>query len=404
MILVTRIFHLAMQSSKGMFDLENKWDKLDYNLLFILFLLLCISIVTIYTGEHQGLIKHSYLIKQLMWYFLCIPILAVVTIFDLDIFNRISLYIYILGLLLLAGILVAPHSIAPDINGAKGWYTVGSFSFQPSDIMKIGIILMLSHTISKANEDSVIKSKRDDIILLLKMIMYVAPALLLVFLFPDMGSILSYLFIFIMILLVSGIRWSIIGAIFSFPAAVIAFLVFTYFYFPSFFLHKVLGSLPAYQASRFEGWLWPSQYADSAYQLNQSMQTIGAGQLFGLHHLGYIPFAYSDFIFSIIAGKYGFIGASVVISIFFVLIYRIVVITINHKNSFGSYIGAGVVGMISFQVFQNIGMSIGLLPITGLGLPFISYGGSSLVAYMTAIGLILNMKMNTKEYMFDQRD
>lgn len=384
--------------------MENKWDKLDYNLLFILFLLLCVSIVTIYTGEHQGLISHTYLTKQLMWYFLCIPILIIVTIIDLDIFFQISIFIYILGLLLLAGIIVGPHSIAPLINGAKGWYEVGPFSFQPSDIMKIGIILMLSRTISKSNEDSVEKSKKDDIMLLLKMIMYVAPALFLVFLFPDMGSILSYTFIFIMILLVSGIRWSIIGTIFSLPAAVVAFMVVTYLYFPSFFLHKILGSLPAYQASRFEGWLWPSQFANSAYQLNQSLQTIGAGQLFGLHQLDYIPFAYSDFIFSIIAGKFGFIGASIVISLFFILIYRIVIITINHKNSFGSYIGAGIVGMISFQVFQNIGMSIGLLPITGLGLPFISYGGSSLAAYMTAMGLILNMKMNTKEYMFDEMD
>lgn len=130
---------------------------------------------------------------------------------------------------------------------------------------------------------------------------------------------------------------------------------------------------------------------------------IGSGELYGkgLGNLQvYLPEAHTDFIFGVIAEQFGFVGSSIVVSLFFLLVYRMVHIALESNDLYGSYLCAGVAGMITFQVFQNIGMTIGLLPITGLPLPFISYGGSSLATYMLAIGLVLNVHSRTRKFMF----
>ena len=139
------------------------------------------------------------------------------------------------------------------------------------------------------------------------------------------------------------------------------------------------------------------------YQLINSLLAIGSGQTFGkqfsLTEVD-IPERQTDFIFSMIGESFGFIGASVVVSLFFMLIYHITKASLETKNEFYSYICAGVIAMITFHVFENIGMTIGLLPITGIPLPFISYGGSSLMGNMFAIGLIFSIRYHYKKYMF----
>jgi cell division protein FtsW (lipid II flippase) len=114
-----------------------------------------------------------------------------------------------------------------------------------------------------------------------------------------------------------------------------------------------------------------------------------------------IPVAYTDFIFSVIAEKFGFLGASVVISLFFLLIYRMIYAALGTHDRFGSFLCAGVIGMLTFQIFQNIGMTIQVLPITGIALPFISYGGSTLLSSMIAAGLVLNVRSRKRTYMFE---
>jgi cell division protein FtsW (lipid II flippase) len=182
----------------------------------------------------------------------------------------------------------------------------------------------------------------------------------------------------------------------------IASLVYTFFAFPVFFREHILDE---YQLNRFYGWLAPYEYSNAqGFQLIKSLLAIGSGELSGKGFMNtevFLPESHTDFIFAVIAEQFGFIGASVVISLFFLLIYRMIHIALECNDPYGSYLCAGIIGMMTFQVFQNIGMTIGLLPITGLPLPFVSYGGSSLATYMLAIGIILNVRSRTKKFLFD---
>ena len=155
---------------------------------------------------------------------------------------------------------------------------------------------------------------------------------------------------------------------------------------------------------RIQAWQEPHLYPDESRQVIQSMLAIGSGQLTGkgvANYEVYIPERHTDMIFTAIAEQFGFVGSSVVIILYFLLIYRIIQIALECRDPFGTYLCVGIVGMFAYQIFQNIGMSIQLLPLTGLPLPFLSYGGTSLLVYMAAIGLILNIRSRQKTYMFD---
>jgi cell division protein FtsW (lipid II flippase) len=180
--------------------------------------------------------------------------------------------------------------------------------------------------------------------------------------------------------------------------------VFIFFTFPDFF-NKYILDTNSYKLDRVYGWLNPYEYSsDIGFQLIKSLLAIGSGELYGKGYQQlevYLPEGHTDFIFAIISEQFGFIGGSIVISLFFLLIYRMIHIALESNDPFGSFLCTGVIGMITFQVFQNVGMTVGLLPITGLPLPFISYGGSSLATYMIAIGIVLNVRSRTRKYMFD---
>ena len=159
-----------------------------------------------------------------------------------------------------------------------------------------------------------------------------------------------------------------------------------------------------YQLERIKSWSDPSgATSDSAYQLWQSMKAIGSGQVFGNGWNNikvYVPVRNSDMIFSVIGETFGFVGGVSLIGIYLVLIIQMVKITFDTKNAFYSYVSTGIIMMILFHVFENIGMSIDLLPLTGVPLPFVSQGGSALLGNMIGVGLILSMKWHNKDYMF----
>ncbi|MBA2872138.1 rod shape-determining protein RodA [Anoxybacillus calidus] len=379
-------------------------QKLDYNLLFILFLMAIISAIAIDSAEPSLPLKLqevNFAQKQLMWYGVGAFVIAATMIIDYDRFFQIAWYLYGFGMLLLIGLeLKVPGT--QTIKGATSWYSLGPLgNFQPSELMKIFMIIVLSRIIVNHREKNPNPTIQDDFKLLGKMVLATFPPLLLLMKQPDLGMSMVFTAILGSLLLVSGIRWRIIfGIIFS-GIFVTATLVFIFFKFPDFF-HKYI--LKEYQLDRFYGWLAPYEYSnEQGFQLIRSLLAIGSGELYGKGYQNlevYLPEAHTDFIFGIIAEQFGFIGASIVISLFFLLVYRMIHTALESHDLFGSYLCAGVIGMITFQVFQNIGMTIGLLPITGLPLPFISYGGSSLATYMIAIGLVLNVRSRTKKFMF----
>lgn len=378
-------------------------SKVDYNLAFIVFLLFLASCIAIYSAQSTGQYGENFLLKQIVWYGIGIVIIAVVITFDSDQLKKLSWYVYGLGLFLLGFLIVAPTSIAPVINGAKSWYKVpGMGSLQPSEFFKVFLILALSRVIIDHHEKNTLKTVQTDLWLLVKIGLVTGAPLLLVMQQPDLGTSMVFLAIMLGMIFISGISWKILAPIFGFGISAISLIFYLVLWKPDL-LEKYLG-VKEYQFGRIYSWLDPYNYSSTTgYQLTRSLLAIGSGETsgkgFGTREV-YLPESHTDFIFSVVGEEFGFIGASILISLFFLLIYQITKIGIETKNDYYTYICVGVISMITFHVFQNIGMTIGLLPITGIPLPFISYGGSSLMGNMLAVSLIFSIRYHYKKYMF----
>lgn len=389
-------------------DSRTPWQQIDYTTLFILFLLFCISIISIYSVQPNlpvHLRVFNFAAKQVVFYIIGLGAIILAMIIDFDRFKQITWYLYGFGIFLLIALRFAPASIAPYSFGAKRAFDFPIIgNFMPSEFMKIFLIITLSTIIAYHNEKYFEKSIREDFILLGKIALTSLFPILLIFRQPDLGTSLVLVSIVGSLVIVSGIRWRIILGIIATGLLGIFALVQTYLRFPDFFVKVFLGGND-FQIQRIYGWLEPYENVGGiGYQLVKSMTAIGSGQLSGKglnENTVYLPEAHTDFIFAVIGEQFGFIGTSIVVSIFFMLIYRIIHTAIESNDPFGTYLCVGIVGMFTFQIFQNIGMTIGLLPVTGIPLPFISYGGSSLLTSMLTIGIVLNVASRTKKYMFD---
>ncbi|WP_223591982.1 rod shape-determining protein RodA [Neobacillus bataviensis] len=383
---------------------KNTTSKLDYNLVFILLLLFLASCISIYSAQASGQYKENFLIKQMVWYAVGGGIIASVMTLDSDQLRKLTWYAYGFGLFLLGFLIVAPPSIAPVINGAKSWFIVPAMgSLQPSEFVKIFIILTLSRVIDdhhQKNQGN--KTIQTDFWLLIKLGIVTMVPLMLVMQQPDLGTSLVFIAILVGMIFISGITWKLLVPIFS-SGTVLASTILYFVVWKPDILEKYLG-VKQYQFGRIYSWLDPYNFQSSAgYQLTKSLLAIGSGQTGGKGYGNrevYLPESHTDFIFSVVGEEFGFIGASVLISLFFLLIYHITKVGMETKNNFYTYICVGVISMITFHVFQNIGMTIGVLPITGIPLPFISYGGSALMGNMLGLGLIFSIRYHYKKYMF----
>lgn len=382
-------------------------SKLDFSLVLILMLLCLASCIAIYSAQQTGQYNENFLIKQIVWYIAGMVIIALVITLDSEQLTKITWYLYGIGMALLAFLIVAPSSVAPVINGAKSWYKVpGLGSLQPSEFFKVFLILALSRVIVEHHQKYLIKTIQTDIWLLFKLGVVTMAPILLVMQQPDLGTSLVLIAIMLGMIFISGISWKILTTIFG-TALVLISTIFYFILWQPDVLEKYLG-VKEYQFARIYSWIDPYNYQDtSGYQLTRSLLAIGSGETsgkgFGTREV-YLPESHSDFIFSVVGEEFGFIGASILISLFFMLMYHITKVGMATKNNFYSYICVGVISMITFHVFENIGMTIGLLPITGIPLPFISYGGSSLMGNMLAIGLIFSIRYHQKRYMFAKDD
>ncbi|MGA4719854.1 FtsW/RodA/SpoVE family cell cycle protein [Fictibacillus nanhaiensis] len=380
-------------------------DKLDYGILFILFLLSIISLMFIYSGQQSGQYNDNFVPKQIFWYTLSTILMLAIARLDFEQLKRMSWYFYGIVLFFIVMLIFAPESIAKPINGSKAWYQLPFLgSFQPSEFMKIALILVLSNIVESHNYQYIQRTIRSDLYLIYKMGLACLAPVIFVAIQPDSGMIMLYLSIILSIIFISGVSWKIILAVISLPSIVLTALIVIYFKFNNFFQTKLLVLLLPHQRSRINGWLNPFEYTDQGYQTKQAITAIGSGWYSGkgwMEGIMYVPEAHTDFIFSIIGEDTGFLGTSIVVSLFFLLIYKIVILGVKSNYSFGGYMCSGIIGLLSFQIFQNVGMNIGLLPVTGVTLPFLSYGGSSLLSNMMLMGIVLGVSVQTNRYMFE---
>lgn len=380
-------------------------SRIDFGLILIILMMFLVSVVAIYSAQTTGQYGTNFVLRQTIYYIIGMVIVFVVIRFDSDQLSAMSWYLYGFGLFLLVALIFAPESIAPVRNGAKAWFDFGPISIQPSEFVKVFLILTLSRVMVTHHQNNPVKTIQSDFMLLIKLgIVTLIPLLLVIR--EDLGTSLVFIAILLGMIFVSGITWKILAPLFGSATVFIVGIFYLVLYHP-IVLEKYLG-VKQYQFGRIYSWLDPYSYESSTgFHLTRSLLAIGSGQTagkgFGTREV-YLPESHTDFIFSIIGEEFGFIGASIVVSLFFLLVYHLTKLALNTKTPYYSYMCAGVIAMITFHVFQNVGMTIGLLPITGIPLPFISYGGSSLMGVMFAMGLIFSITYNERRYMFSSND
>ncbi|PMD67758.1 FtsW/RodA/SpoVE family cell cycle protein [Companilactobacillus nuruki] len=380
-------------------------SRIDYGIIFSVMMLAIIGLMSIYVAtiqDSQNPLKN--VVSQVAWYALGAIIVAVIMQFDAEQLWQVANYAYYAGLVLLFLVLIFYSRSYAASTGAKNWFAIGSFTFQPSEVMKPAFILMLGKIITNHNSQFQVHTIKTDFMLIGKLILCTLPIVILMKLQNDFGTILVFIAILGGMILVSGIDWRILLIGFLIVAVIggTALLFAT-----TDWGREILGrfGFRSYQFARIDSWRDPSaDTSENGYQIWQNMKAIGSGQLFGkgfnVSNV-YVPVRESDMIFSVIGENFGFIGSCVLILLYFLLIYQMIQVTFDTKNEFYAYVSTGVIMMILFHVFENIGMSVGLLPLTGIPLPFISQGGSSLLANMIGIGLVMSMRFHHKSYMFE---
>lgn len=378
-------------------------SRVDYSLILPVFCLLVIGVVAIYIA-----VSHDYpnnvwpiLGQQLAWIALGIIFSFVVMFFNTKFLWQSTPYLYGLGLALMILPLVFYNPSLVAATGAKNWVSFSGYTlFQPSEFMKISYILMLAYVIvmfTKKYKDRE-RTISLDFLLILWMVIFTIPVLVLLALQSDLGTAMVFVAIFSGLVLLSGVSWKIIiPVLVSVASAITGFLAIFITKDGRTFMHQL--GMPTYQINRILAWLNPFDYAQTTtYQQAQGQIAIGSGGVFGQ---GYnvsnllIPVRESDMIFTVIAEDFGFIGSVVVIALYLLLIYRMLKITLKSNNQFYTYISTGFIMMLLFHIFENIGAVTGLLPLTGIPLPFISQGGSAIISNLIGVGLLLSMSYQT---------
>lgn len=392
----------------GVLQMERKKsESFNYGLAFTLLLFFIISCVAIFNAQQTGQYTTNFVVKQVEWYIVGGVIIFMMMRPDEDQLNRITWFFYGFTIFILILLIISPTSIAPLKNNAKSWFVLpGIGSIQPSEFMKISLILAFSKVIQQHNEKFRVRDVSSDLLLIGKLGATLSIPILLIMQQPDLGTALVMIFLFFMMLFISGVTWKLILPIFAsmgVVASIILYMVLNHAAILEKYLH-----LHPYQFNRIYAWFDPESYAGSlSYNYLQVVKAIGSGSISGRdtsHYAVYVPEKHSDFIFSAIGENYGFVGTSLVLLLFMVLIYQIITVAFHTKDKYSTYICTGIISVIFFHVLENVGMCIGLLPITGIPLPFISYGGSSLMSSMCLMGLVLNISFRSNVYIFDQNE
>lgn len=374
--------------------------QFDFPIVGIVSALLLIGILSVYVAVSHDYpqMVWSFLGQQLAWIGMGCFICLIVTIFNTKFLWQITPFLYVLGLALMVLPLIFYNPSMVASTGAKNWVAYGNITlFQPSEFMKIPFILMLSRSIVQFLQRNKGRERllRQDWFLILELTIYTIPVFVLLALQQDLGTALVFMAIFAGLVLVSGVSWKIIlPVVFVLAGGVAGFLFLFLSEGGRAFLHQQLG-MPTYQMNRILAWLNPFDYAQTTtYQQAQGQLAIASGGLFGqgfnVSNL-LVPVRESDMIFTVLGEDFGFAGSLVFLILYVCLIYRILKITLQSNNQFYTYISIGFIMMLVFHIFENIGAVTGILPLTGIPLPFVSQGGSAIISNLIGIGLVLSI-------------
>lgn len=360
---------------------------IDVGLIIVVILLFFISVVMISSATHVtkfGAITRQVKM-QVIAFSLGIFVVGCILLVDYNMFSDFAKPIYIGSIILLLCVYVP--GLGKMQFGARSWINLGPIDVQPSEIVKIGFILSFAKFLEKKQK------KLDTIRDLIPVVLYAAPPILLVLKEPDLGNALVFMIIMTGMIFVSGLNYKIIWQ------GIIGVAVST---------PIVYKLMKPHQKVRIDAYLNPEDISlPGNYQVMHSKIAIGSGKLLGKglyngtqNNNNFLPVQESDFIFAVIGEEFGFIGGIVVLALYFIFLYKMIKIAKNAKDKYGSLVVVGITSMFAFQIFENIGMTMGVMPVTGVTLPFISYGGSSILTNMIAVGIVLNVGMRRQKINF----
>lgn len=375
----------------------SKLKKIDYSIVLILLLLMVISIAVLYSAT-SGTKYDGHHLRMLAYYALGFVVFFGVSILDYRLLVKYAPYLYLFGF----GLLIVVMFIGNTYYNAKGWLTIPVInqSFQPAEFFKLLLVIFLGFMLLRKRKPR-LSFWRDVVpICLLTFVPFVA-----VMAQNDLGNALSY------VIILAGMLW--IGNI-KYWHALIALVIFA---------GSVFGGITAYKTyhdqvynffveigrehwiSRIDPWLIPEKASeDASYHTRNAKLAIASGGMTGEGYMKgetvqseRVPLTYSDSIFVVIAEEFGFIGSSALLLLYFVLIHRLILISLEGRETSGPFLIVGIVAMLLYQIFENIGMFIGLMPLTGITLPFISYGGTSLLINMASVGVAMSIRIYGQE-------
>lgn len=364
---------------------KREFKNMEWGLLIVAIILSIIGLIALFSATQET--EYDEFKKQIIWFIVSIIMMVIVMLINYETLVKLSPIFYGIFIILLIAVM-----FTKPINGATSWFNIGSFSFQPSEFAKIAVILFLAFIISKIQErymEDINKPTR-----LLIIFAALALPLLLIIKQPDYGTAMAFCVALFMMLFTAGIdKKYIIGALIIICISVPILYNFI---------------LPEHAKKRIDIFLNPeSDPRGSGYNIIQSKLAIGAGGLTGMGllkgnqtQLGYLYPKTTDFIYSVIGEEMGFIIAGSIIVLYTFLVTKALYVAKTAKDSTGSLIASGIAGIFLFHMAENIGMVMGLLPITGVPLLFVSYGGSSMITSYMLIGILLNISSKRQKTIF----
>lgn len=377
-------------------DIKKYIQNLDWWLvgavcLLALFGLVCIASATrINLGESP-----SNVIKQGVFLLIGIVLMIVAANVDYEYFSQFYIPIYILNILLLLAVLF----LGTNNKGATRWIAIGPLTIQPSEFAKVIMIFCLAKIITMRQKTL------NDLQTLGFLCVATGIPLILIQKQPALSASLVLVAIFCIELFIAGLDWRIIRNVLVVIVPIVVLILFDVSRENPLFTDKIFAE---HQFNRILSFVDPSRDASLYYQTEKSISAIGSGQLIGkglfhgtLNQLSYLPEPHNDFIFSVIGEEFGFFGCIFVLAVLLFIVFRCIVIAISARDTFSQLLAAGIAGMFAFQTFVNAGVATGILPNTGMSLPFVSYGGSSMWTNMIAIGLMLNIRKKETKSLFE---
>lgn len=353
----------------------------DWVTLSIVIVISLVGIMTIYSATRPIIEEDGYkfYIRQAIWLVIGLAGLFIMVSFDYMWFYRFSIYLYMIGIISLMAVFIFGRTGL----GAQRWISLGPVSFQPSEFFKLAYIIMLSHQLSNTN-GSLSTTSFFRIFFLIVFVPFI-----LLIKQPDLGTALIIMIIFLSIMLTRGIQKKIL----------VLFIIIGIISLP-FIGNLFWEGLKDYQKNRIIAFMEPGvDPTGIGYHINQSKITVGSGKFFGKGYLKgtqgpfrFLPEKHTDFVFAVFSEEWGFFGSIFLISLYIFLILRGFKTAIDAKDDFGRYLALGITFMFLTYCIVNIGMTLGIMPVVGIPLPFMSYGGTALLSNLLSIGILINIR------------